>query len=270
MKLKHNKKRNTAFLYESLIKEFTIAIIKKDNQRQDTIKNILKEFFSKNKPLKKELDIYNTLLEHKSSSRGDCYRLMHEVKRDFFSLDRKMIFNEQTRLLKKINESLSNKFFATFLSNYRDIATIGQFLNSENLPARQRIILEDKAYNLLSSKDEERKEFQHIDNLTFKSFINKFNETYKNTLREEQRTLLTHYITSFANNGVELKSYINEELTRIRSEVNNIIKEGVFVEKFNLILEKINDFGAAPIDEEKIKEVFYLQDLIHEVNKNGR
>ncbi len=138
------------------------------------------------------------------------------------------------------------------------------------MPARQRIILEDKAYNLLSSKDEERKEFQHIDNLTFKSFINKFNETYKNTLREEQRTLLTHYITSFANNGVELKSYINEELTRIRSEVNNIIKEGVFVEKFNLILEKINDFGAAPIDEEKIKEVFYLQDLIHEVNKNGR
>ncbi len=61
MKLKHNKKRNTAFLYESLIKEFTIAIIKKDNERQDTIKNILKEFFSKNKPLKKELDIYNTL-----------------------------------------------------------------------------------------------------------------------------------------------------------------------------------------------------------------
>jgi len=270
MKLRHNKKRNTAFLYESLIKEFTIAIIKKDNERQDTLKGILKEFFSKNKPLKRELDIYNTLLEHRSDNRGECYRLMHEVKRDFFSLDRKLIFNEQTKLLKKINEALSNKFFATFLSNYRDIATIGQFLNSEGLPARQRIILEDKAYSLLSSMDVEKKEIQHVDNLTFKSFINKFNETYKNTLREEQRTLLTHYITSFANNGVELKSFINEELTRIKIEANHIIEQGAFVENFNLILEKINDFGSAPIDEDRIKEVFYLQDLIYEVRKNDR
>ena len=270
MKLKHNKKRNTAFLYESLIKEFTVTIVKKDNEKQKIIKNILQEFFSKDKPLKKELDIYNTLLEYRSKNRGECYRLMHEVKRDFFSLDRREIFNEQTKLLKKIHESLSNKFFATFLSNYRDIATIGQFLNSENLPAQQRIILEDKAYNLLSSTAPEQKEIQHIDNLTFKSFINKFNETYKNTLRDEQRTLLTHYITSFANNGVELKAYINEELTRIKKEATHIMDQGLFVENFSLILKKIDDFSSSPINEEKIKEVFYLQDLVYEVSKNGR
>jgi len=29
MKMKHNKKRNTAFLYESLIKELTKAIVRK-------------------------------------------------------------------------------------------------------------------------------------------------------------------------------------------------------------------------------------------------
>ena len=137
MKLKHNKKRNTAFLYESLIKEYTIAVIKKDNKKQNIIKRILKEFFSKGKLLKEELNIYNVLLEHKLNNRADCYRLMYEIKRDFFSLDRKEIFNEQTKLLKKINESLSNKFFATFLPNYRDIATIGQFLNSDSLPTSE-------------------------------------------------------------------------------------------------------------------------------------
>ena len=30
MKLKHNKKRNTAFLYEALVKELTKAIVNKD------------------------------------------------------------------------------------------------------------------------------------------------------------------------------------------------------------------------------------------------
>ena len=32
MKLKHNKKRNTAFLYEVLIKEYTKAVVRKDNK----------------------------------------------------------------------------------------------------------------------------------------------------------------------------------------------------------------------------------------------
>ena len=40
MKMKHNKKRNTAFLYESLIKELTRSIVKKDNtQRKKIIEN---------------------------------------------------------------------------------------------------------------------------------------------------------------------------------------------------------------------------------------
>ena len=35
MKLKHNKKRNTAFLNESLIKELTVAIVRKNNDRKN-------------------------------------------------------------------------------------------------------------------------------------------------------------------------------------------------------------------------------------------
>ena len=42
--MKHNKKRNTAFLYECLIKELTKAIVREDKKRQTITKNILKEF----------------------------------------------------------------------------------------------------------------------------------------------------------------------------------------------------------------------------------
>ena len=50
---------------------------------------------------------------------------------------------------------------------------------------------------------------KHIDNLTYKTFVGKFNDTYKNSLKENQKSLLTNYITSFSDNGLGLKSFIN-------------------------------------------------------------
>ena len=44
MKMKHNKKRNTAFLYESLIKELTRSIIRKENKKKDKIVEMKKIF----------------------------------------------------------------------------------------------------------------------------------------------------------------------------------------------------------------------------------
>ena len=41
-KLKHNKKRNTAFLYEALIREATKSILEQDQVKKTTILNIVK------------------------------------------------------------------------------------------------------------------------------------------------------------------------------------------------------------------------------------
>ena len=42
-KLKHNKKRNTAFLFEALVKELTKASIASDTDRRVAISKVLKE-----------------------------------------------------------------------------------------------------------------------------------------------------------------------------------------------------------------------------------
>ena len=63
MKMKHNKKRNTAFLYESLITELTKSIVKKDDVKKNTIIEIIKKYFSSGSNLKKELNLYRTILE---------------------------------------------------------------------------------------------------------------------------------------------------------------------------------------------------------------
>ena len=47
MKVRHNKKRNTAFLYESLIKELTKSIVRNQTETKQKVINILKEYFGK-------------------------------------------------------------------------------------------------------------------------------------------------------------------------------------------------------------------------------
>ena len=81
--MKHNKKRNTAFLYECLIKELTKAIVREDKKRQFITKKVIKEFFNKNSELRKELNLYNSLLDSKSLNESFSRRLARGNKERF-------------------------------------------------------------------------------------------------------------------------------------------------------------------------------------------
>ncbi len=62
-KTRHNKKRNTAFIYEALVRELTKCIVAKDESRKGIIVSLVKEHFAKGTILRKELDLYKTLYE---------------------------------------------------------------------------------------------------------------------------------------------------------------------------------------------------------------
>ena len=53
MKNKHNKKRNTALVYEALVKEMTAAILRDDHNTKNKITNIIKKHFSFDSILKR-------------------------------------------------------------------------------------------------------------------------------------------------------------------------------------------------------------------------
>jgi hypothetical protein len=46
MKTKYNKKRNTAFVYEALIREGTSAILQGDHDRKNTVVKLIKKHFT--------------------------------------------------------------------------------------------------------------------------------------------------------------------------------------------------------------------------------
>ena len=272
MKVKHNKKRNTAFLYESLITELTKAIVRGQEEKKQKVLEIIKKYFTSGTILKKELEIYKSILESDIMSAKLSQRYLFEVKKDFDKLDRKEVFNQQTKLIKTMNESLSNTVFSNFISNYKNIGSLYQYFHSDGVKAKSRLILEQRVINILTSNfSEEKPQMKHIDNLSYKTFVNKFNNTYDKTLRKEQKDLLTNYITSFSDNGLGLKSFLNEEVARLKEQVtmcaetNKIKNNKNFLQNTEKILEKLESYRTTRITEELVKEVFYIQDFISEV-----
>jgi len=272
--MKHNKKRNTAFLYECLIKELTKSIVRKDESKKAKVLSIIKENFNNGSILGQDLELYKQLMETKCQDPVKAKRFISEVKKDWEDLDRKIVFNKQTNLIKQINEHLDPKVFSCFVDNYRDIATVGSYFQSGKLKAKSRIISEDRMMQLVSTETPAVKDLKHIDNLTYNTFVEKFNESYKHSLRDEQRLLLTNYITSFSDNGLSLKVYMNEEVGRLKQKINTLLVNSTFSDdynqKFNKILDKLNGFSSRKIDETMVKDTFYIQDLLSEVTRNAQ
>jgi hypothetical protein len=271
--MKHNKKRNTAFLYECLVKELTKAIVRKDNNKKRQIVRIIKENFKKGSALKAELDVYKSITECKKLSKDFAQRFLIETKKDFQDIDRKKVFNEQTVLIKQINESLSTTAFANFINNYKDLASIGQYLQDSNMKAKNRLLVETRVVGLLTAEKKTKPEMKHVDNLTYKTFTKKFNETYSRTLRTEQKDLLMNYIVSFSDNGLGLKSFLNEEISRLKKGLSEAAKtqktqkNEAILAKTGRVLSKLEEYKTKQISESMVKEIFYIQDLLEEITK---
>ena len=271
MKVKHNKKRNTAFLFETLVRELTKTAIEKNEQKKKKIVSIIKEFFSKEKLLFKELQLYKTLLESGNMTKNKAEKILVESKKQYDRLSKKKIFSEQSKLISEINKSLSQNIYSNFVPQYKDLATIYQIFNLDLLPTK-RIILEEQLLDCMVNENSGQENVQvPIDNLTYKTFVESFNKEYKDDLLEEQKDLLNKYIVSYSDNGIEFKIYLNEEIERLRNGLNNVLndKKGNLNEnittKFGMVLKNIDNMRKEEPDSKLVEKVLKIQALIREI-----
>ena len=276
MKLKHNKKRNTAFLYETLVKELTAAVVEQDTNRKNAIVSIIKEFFSKGSILKRELDLYKALNETHKLDVYTAERLIAESKKQFAELDRKVVFNTQTALIESINKIVGQAAFSNFIPNYKTLASIAQIFQ-DSLPAKEKVLLERKVIGRLVAKPTpeapQDDRMEHIDNLVFKKVIENFNKKYNGQLLTEQRNLLNKYIVSFSDSDVEFKVYVNEELDRIKENLS-ILREDKDIKADDQMLNRVSQleevvgrFQTRKIDTDMIEKIMSIQSLIAECDK---
>ena len=275
MRLKHNKKRNTAFVYEALIRELTKSVVKNNKHKQNRIVSIMKEHFAQGTELSKELDLYKSLYETKDIEKRLAEKIVTEAKQKYSSLNKGTIFKEQSALINKINKTLSKDLFNNFVPNYKNIATVYSIFQ-DALPIKDRVLLEENIVEQMSSSVEIIQEQQQpMDNIVYNTFVSKFNEEYSNKLNENQKELLTMYISSFSDNGLEMKYYLNEEIGSLKDKLNDcknapeIIQDSALKEKIDKVYSILETYKEKEIDTDLIELVLKTQDLVEEINKDG-
>ena len=181
MKVKHNKKRNTAFVYEALIREATVAILKNEHSVKDKALKIIKQHFHPDSLLKKDLECYQSLYHNQGLRENMCEKIIKETHIQRHMIDPEGLFKQQTALIHDINKELSPQVFNNFVTNYKSLATIDQIFSHKVSP-KDRIILEAEIIKGMKNTPLVIESVHDVDNVLFKTFVRKFNDKYESDL----------------------------------------------------------------------------------------
>jgi len=266
--MKHNKKRNTAFIYEILTQELTRAIIDKSAKRKNKVVVILKEHFIKGETLAQEFELYSILLETTNIQPKIAERLLQETKQAYSKLDEGTIFKAQSQIITAINKGLGQEVWSNFVPNFKSLASVNAIF-SPKTTVKKKVLFEQAIVDRMSKKQIlfDPSKMQSLDSLTYNSFIKKFNKKYGGLI-QEQKDLLNRYITSFADDGFELRLYLNEELSRLKSLLNKAAEselEPLISQKANEVVEYLKEFQRREFTEVDLNKVLKTQELVQEL-----
>ena len=234
MKVKHSKFKNTAILFELLVKQITQEVL--SNSTKNISEKIIKEFFSSNKELAKELKLYNQIVKEKYSSIDDAKLFLEEVSKERAKLDENKLNKEKYNLIKTIKESYDlDKFLSSNLQNYKLLASVYKVFEAKTMGRKVEIrdfiesnntILEHITHKKVSLKQADtlyesfKQQSEDLRLLTYKLLIENFNKKYSN-LDDSQKGLLREFINNVTNTSTFPK-FIEEETKKVLA---NLVKE---------------------------------------------
>lgn len=270
MKNRHNKKKNTSFLFEVLIREISGALSQKDIEKAKVGKNLLKSFFCKGSVLQRELSLYEEVMSSRGVLKDDAISILMEIKNRRAEISNELIEKEQIHLAGKIRKNLGKKVFENFVPNYKMLATLNQiFVNK--IPVKQKIHLEKQTVDFMTSKEPEKNVLEPIDNIVMKSFAQKFNEKFS-TLAENQKLLLGKFASSFDGNDADFLMFLDKEVKSIKEKLGNALKEKkdlkeneFLCEKLEEVLLEIEKFKERSPDEMMIRKILKAQSIVSEI-----
>lgn len=282
-KAKHSKFRNTGILFELLTRQVTSDIL--SGKDESFAKNILFKYFSENKELGKELQLYNFLINEvvKDETQAEKYIEITLKQRD--KLNQKSLTSEKYNLIKEIKDVYPiNDLFKSSIKNYKVLASIYKIFENhvnknskfdvkeivssrtcivENLCGIKKVNkeTEDELISVYKQQNEE------VRLLSYKILVESLNEKYKD-LDSNQKNLLKEYINSISNTS-SLKSLIDSEVTNVKKQlseliskisnevvkikINETVKQLDNLKKFNLV--KDNQVMVLLLSYELIKEI---------------
>ena len=258
MSKSHNKKRNTALLYEFLIRKISSALFEGDKKTSSTALKILRRYYKPGTQLYKEFRLFNSLVKTTVSSDGVSSSIIGEARMAARTADMNALDREKSLLIRSINHSLrDDNFYEQPIAEYRMYATIQTLLNEWRKPVGTADLSSLAKYEdhlrswLLSEKKTVEggliDESPGTARLLMRVMMKKLNEKYSNVLNDEQRELIKAYAFSTANDD---QTTIKRKLEEMRSDLLNSIEEYENNNQDNTFLvKKLNEAKTAIVSE---------------------
>jgi len=274
MKKRHNKKRNTALIYEALLVEMTKAIVHSNSNKRSNILDIFRTHFQPDGILGKELQCYRAIMESSGLDQYTAEKIIFRAKAQHDSLNKDEIFTEQSKVIKKVNQNISPGAFSNFIPNYKTFATLAQIF-SEKTPLKQRVLMEQKVINTLCASTEPSEDrMAPVDSLVVSKFSDKYNEQYASLL-PEQKKLLSKYILGVGINDVDFRITLAEELHRLSKEVQNSLNlkevrsDAAMCKATKKVLQEIEKINVPTVGTKELKKILKIQTLVNEYHTDA-
>lgn len=280
-KIKHSKYKNSAFLFELLVRQITSDILA---DRKSLAKSILKDSFNIKAELGKEYKLYNLLLSEKYKTEYRADKFVDTIIDSRKKLNENKLKREKYNLIKEIKENFDiDVFFNYPVLKYKEMASVyalfeghcnDKFMPSDSFRYRTTIVenmlLDNKSSLILDNNkllEIYKKESKDLRILSYNILVNKFNEKYKD-LNDKQKNILKEYIQNLTDNK-KLKSFIVKESKNIIKSIEHLkeaIDDNITNIKLSETINQLKKLEGKP--ENKIKENHITAVLIaHELVK---
>tara|TARA_R110001583_G_scaffold8435_21_gene40331 strand:+ start:1814 stop:2662 length:849 start_codon:yes stop_codon:yes gene_type:complete len=225
--LKHSKVKNTAILFELLVRQ--IAADTMENRNSPAIV-LLKKHFREGTELYKELSLYRTLAEERFVAENQATRFLSAAVQSRKQLNETTLRRSKYNLIRDIkNKLVFENFINARISNYKLNASIYKLFeyNVTDSPAEitrcqlvitEHIITEKAVVNNPTPALE--LEDPVVRKLASKIVIDRFNEKYSG-LNADQKELLKEYVNS-VNNSPALLDKVKNQIPVIVENLNTL------------------------------------------------
>ena len=195
-------------------------------------------------------------------------------------LNKSQLRREKYNLIKEIKDNYDvNNFFKSKITDYKIMASIFNLLENNNLSSTSTLNSKINLLEHIITKPTQPKTNKILENfdkqdkdtrlLTYKVILEKFNTKY-NALGENQKTLLKEYVNSVTNSP-SLKSYINEEIKKVKRELTKYskkVKDKAVVVKLNETKNLIKPLcKKSNVHDDNVSNLLNYYELINELKK---
>jgi len=280
-KIKHSKYKNTAILYEVLVKQLMYDAMQENNSKAMTI---IKKYFNKNTELFKELKLYKGIYENTFNSESKAIYFIDKMIEARQRLNDNKLKREKHNLVGEIKENYKlEDFFKSAIKNYKELASIYQIFEYSDVDYPTELnkckltlvenLTQDKPKQIEENRFSEfTNESPDIRSLSYKLMVDSFNQS-SSGLNTKQKEILRNYITN--TNGQELLEYFRNEAKSIKSKLEKLKNskeiEDVVRFKINEASELLCKFKTLKIvNENHIYSLLKYQEFLTEINKLRR